>query len=281
MDWSKAKTILIVSFILVNLLLVYNLVIENKEVTEVVDETFIEDVEGLLNNKNIRLNTEIPRNTQSLPTLLVEYENIDVDSINERYFENQSKIINNSEELTVLEREDEKVTLVNEKLLIYESKNIENQIDIKTIEDAKNIALQFLTDRGYDTSDFKLSHSKTVEDRFYLEFSKIYKDRFLESAFTNVQIDNTGIKKLERLWLNVKEESDTSIYITKAPKSILELLSINRAYNKTIADISLSYYFDPERHDYVENPEKAKLGRTIPAWRVKFEDGYKIFLDDY
>lgn len=280
MDWSKAKTILIVSFILVNILLIYNLIVENKESVEIVDELFLEDVEDLLNNKNIILNTEIPKGIQSLPTLLVEYEKTNIRRINQVFFDNQAQIINKGEGLIVLETEDRKLTLVNNKLLIYESMSNKEDANINNIEEANEFARNFLIKKGYDISDFKLSNSKIVEDDYYLEFSKVYNDRYLESAFTNFHLDSTGVKKMERLWLNVKEESKTPIYITEASKSILELLSINKAYDKTISDISLSYYFDPERHDYVENPKKARLGRTIPAWRIKFEDGYKIFLDD-
>lgn len=280
MDWSKAKTILIVSFILVNILLIYNLIVENKESVEIVDELFLEDVEDLLNNKNIILNTEIPKGIQSLPTLLVEYEKTNIRRINQVFFNNQAQITNKGEGLVLLETEDRKLTLVNNKLLIYEAMSNKEDANINNIEEANEFARNFLIKKGYDISDFKLSNSKIVEDDYYLEFSKVYKDRYLESAFTNFHLDSTGVKKMERLWLNVKEESKTPIYITEASKSILELLSINKAYDKTISDISLSYYFDPERHDYVENPKKARLGRTIPAWRIKFEDGYKIFLDD-
>lgn len=280
MDWSKAKTILIVSFILVNIILGYNLFLVNSDANNAVNELFEEDVVALLANKNIRLDTEIPKDTEDIPTLLVEYENISMGNIKKRFFGDNGQIINTSEGLSVIEKEDEKLTVLNGKLLIYESKKIEEQ-DIQNAEMAKELGLKFLIKRGYDISDLKLSHNKMVDDEHYLEFSKIYNNRHLEFAFTNLHINNTGVKKMERLWINVIEEAKSPIGISNAHKSILELLSMNRAYDKTITDISLSYYFDPERHEYIENPERAKQGRAIPAWRIQFEDGYKIFLDNY
>lgn len=281
MDWSKAKTILIVSFILVNIILVYNLFMGNIDGDTRVDKEFMGDVVELLANKDIILDAEIPNETEGLPTLLVEYENISMGNINKNFFGNSGEIINNGEGLSVIESDNEKIKIINGKLLIYESQKLEEKYDIKDMEMAKELALNFLKTWGYDTSDLKLSHSKTIEDEYYLEFSKIYNGRYLESAFTNMHINNTGIKELERLWLNVIEEAKSPINISNGYKSILGLLSMNRAYNKTITDISLSYYFDPERHEYIENPEKAKLGRAIPAWRIQFNDGYKIFLDNY
>src|SRR5690606_9906755 len=115
----------------------------------------------------------------------------------------------------------------------------------------------------------------------YLEYSKVYKDTFVERAYTNFQIDGRGVKRFERLWLNVKEIGDTKIYISTAPKSLLNLLGMKELYNNSITDISLCYYFDPEKHEYIEEPGEAKQGRAVPAWRIQFEDGYKVYIDDY
>lgn len=281
MDWSKAKTILIISFILVNIVLVYNLIIAERDVSRVVDSIFAEDVVEMLENKDIKLATEIPQETEGLFTLLVQYEDLNSEDLNEEFFSGKADILNKGEGLLLLETKGEKLTIVNGKLLIYESENREEKYNIKDIDEAEQLALGFLQDRGYDTSDLKLSYSKILGDEYSLEFSKIYNDKYLESAFTNVKIDNTGIRKLERLWLNVRDEGKTQVNISNAHKSILGLLDMHKAYNKTISDISLAYYFDPEKHEYIENPEMAKQGRAIPAWRVQFEDGFIIFLDDY
>lgn len=281
MDWSKAKTILIVSFIIVNIILVYNLIIENDDVDSIVDEKFAQDVVELLKNKDIKLETEIPREAEGLPTLLVQYEDLNIFDINKEYFKGKGEITSKGDSLSILEVEDEKITIVNKKLIIYESQARKKEYKINNIEEASGLVLKSLEERGYDISDLKLSYSKKIDDDYYLEYSKMYNGRYLESAFTNVHINNGGIIKLERLWMNVREEAKTPIYIANAHKSILELLSMNRAYNKTITDISLSYYFDPDRHEYIENPEMTKQGRAIPAWRIQFDDGYKIFLDNY
>lgn len=281
MDWSKAKTILIISFILVNIILVYNLILGERDIDLTVDKVFAEDVIDLLENKNIKLNTEIPQELGQLSPLLVQYEELNMGDINREYFGNKADMINKGEGLSLLEYGDEKVTIVNGKLLIYESQKRQEEYNIEDIDEAAKLALEFLNNRGYNTSDLKLSQSNVADGIYSLEFSKVYNDRYLESAFTNVMIDNTGVKKLERLWLNVREESNTKVSISNAHKAILGLLNMNRAYNKTIEDISLSYYFDPEIHEYIENPEMAKQGRAIPAWRVQFEGGYTVFLDDY
>ncbi len=57
---------------------------------------------------------------------------------------------------------------------------------------------------------------------------------------------------------------------------------MGEVYGKTITDISICYYFDPQKHNYLEDLGEARQGgRAVPAWRIQFSDGYKIFIDEY
>lgn len=281
MDWSKAKTILIISLIIVNIILGMAIFNSNQDVETTVSEEFVEDSIKLLSNKEISVATEIPREIPSLQSLILEYETFRTSELNDKFFNDKGKVSIKGEGLVEILSTDEKLTILNDKLIIYESNKTDETHRINTNDDAVKMASDFLIDLEYDTIDMKLSYIKKSEGRYFLEFSKIHNDRYVESAFTNIQLDNTGIKKLERLWLNVIEEGDTPIFISSAPKSILGLLSMNEVYGKTIRDISLCYYFNPEKHEYILNPLETKQGKAIPAWRIQFEDGYKVFIDDY
>lgn len=281
MDWSKAKSILIVAFIVTNLLLGYVLFIDGRNVDATTKDEFIQDAIKLLNNKDIELAVEIPKIKPSLYGLTVEYEMINADTIVQNYFSGEGIVNSKDIDFIQVSNKNEHVTIVNRKLLIYESDTLDEKYDIEDEEHAIKVALDFLYDRKYDTSDMKLSYSKYEKGIYYLEYSKVYNDAYLESSFTNIQVDNTGVRKLERTWLNVKETGETPIYISSAPKSILGLLSMENVYGKVIKDISLCYYFEPLKHDYLENPSEAKQGKAVPAWRIQFEDGYKVFLDNY
>ena len=127
----------------------------------------------------------------------------------------------------------------------------------------------------------ELTFIKEENDTFYIEYSKLYNGVFVERAYTNFQIDGRGVKRFERVWLIVEDLGETEIYISTAPKAILALLDMEDVYGKTIENISLCYYFDPQKHDYLEEPGEAKQGKAIPAWRIQFQDGYKVFIDDY
>ena len=281
MDWSKAKTILIVAFILTNIALGAVLLSNNNQTESTIAHGFVEDVTRLLKNKDISVETEISREIPSLKTLGVEYEVIDISKINNNFFQGKGVVELKEEGLVEILNGDEYISITNKKILLYEDRNkSEKYIDL-TEDRAKDIAIDFLENKKYDISDMKLSNVKEEEGIYHIEFSKIYNDRYLETAYLNMVVDTRGVKTLERMWLNVQGEGEVSIYINTAPKAVLSLLSMEEAYGKTIKDISLCYYFDPEKHEYIKDPQNAKKGKTIPAWRVLFDDGEKIIIDNY
>jgi len=281
MDWSKAKTILIVAFIITNLLLAYVLLNSEKQVETTLNDSFVEDVIGILERKNITINVNIPRDIPSLNTIMVEYETIEPNEINRYFFNGEGKLENKGSGIVEISYGDELVTIANKKILSYTNNNSEVKYSDLDEDKAKELALNFLEERNYDTSDMKLSFVKSDGKSFSLEFTKIYNDRYLEKSNTNIFVDSSGVKKLERMWLNPIEEGEKYIYINTAPKALLSLLSEEKAYGKAIDEISLCYYFDPAEQDFVDNPEDAKRGKTVPAWRVLFEDGTKIIIDNY
>lgn len=281
MDWSKAKNILIVAFVVINILMGYVLIVKDKEVDATNSPEFIDQAVELLNKKDIKVHTEVPNISPELSALTVVYENMKPELLNKNFFNNKGYISSKSEELVEISLDDENISIFNKKLITYESNTTEDKYPNLDEDDVVTIAKDFLIENGYKIKDLKLSFMKRVADYYYVEFSKVYNDIYLESAFTNIQIDSRGVIKMERMWLDVKDVGESLISISPAPKSILGLLSMKEVYGKTIEDISLCYYFNPGKHDYIEDPLEAKQGRAIPAWRIQFEDGYKVIMDNY
>lgn len=281
MDWSKAKTILIVAFLITNIILGFVVLSSERQEESTIKQSFIEDVIDILGKKNISIDTEIPKEAPTLNTLEVEYEVLDSDRVNKDFFNGKGNFDFEDRDLIEISKGSESVTVIKNKILKYENNN--NEIIYKDIdkEKATDIGMEFLEDKKYDLSDMKLYFIKEKDNEYTLEFSKVYGDRYLETAYTSMEIDARGVKSLERLWLNALDEGDTPIYINAAPKAILELISMEEAYGKNIVDISLSYYFEPKKNEYIEEVQDARKGKTIPAWRVLFDDGYKIVIDNY
>lgn len=281
MDWSKAKTILIVAFIITNILLGYMLINEKNIGESTVKDEFVEDVVKLLQDKNISVATQIPKEMPYLNTMTVEYEKLSLKEVNKNFFGDKGIIKDDEKGFGELVKGNESVVIVNNKLIMYENKEGKEIYEDLNKERAIQLSEEFIKKNGFDISDMKLNFIKEEKGVFYLEYSKVYNDIYVERAYTNLQIDKRGVKKFERLWLITENLGETKIAINTAPKSILALLGMDEVYGKTITDISLCYYFDPQKHDYLKEPEEAKKGKAVPAWRIQFDDGYKVYIDEY
>lgn len=281
MDWSKAKTILIIAFLVTNLILVNVLVRQTRVEEPTIKEEFFQEVIRLLSNKEIEMATELPRDIPHLNTLIVKYDKIGLRELNNRFFQNLGYINTDEEDLGKIIHEEESILVFNKKLILYENKDETALYKELNEEKAIEIGEEFLREKEFNGEDMRLTFVKEENATFYLEYSKVFQDIYIERAYTNFQIDNRGVKRFERLWLIDEEMGDTDIYISTAPKAILELLGMSEVYGKSITDISISYYFDPQRHNYLEDVGEARQGKAVPAWRVQFADGYKVFIDDY
>jgi hypothetical protein len=282
LDWEKAKTILLIALIIVNLLIGGIFLIERIE--EKSHEFEEAEVINKLNEKGIVLDVEIPTGNNELNGLVVEYEIYDANDINERFFDGEGSINYISEDIYEVSHENEVVTVINGKLLIYEGETEEN-LDYEIMDlpnssgRAIQIAMEFMKDRGFSTEDMELTFLSLTPEETYLSYSNIFDGNYLETSFTTFEIRDGKVFKMERTWLDVNKIEDIVLKTVPAKKALLELLMREEVYGKTITDISICYYFDPEKQDYFSRYKEIVEGRTIPAWRIQFSDGYKIILD--
>ena len=119
MDWSKAKTILIVAFIITNILLIYVFIGEKGIEEPTLKEDFIGNVEKLLKDKDIYLATEIPTDMPYLNTMNVSYENMTIDDLNRLFFENKGILVKDGDAFSQIVKEKESVVIINNKLILY------------------------------------------------------------------------------------------------------------------------------------------------------------------
>lgn len=282
MDWKKIKKILIIALLVANaVLFFYTKYNDFRLKNESTRRDFVREVTELLAEKNIELDTKIPRQTKKLPSVLVSFETSSEEDINDRYFKGAGKVERPSTDLAEISLGDEYVNLVNGRRAFYENRKKENNFKIDSLEEAQNIAQKFLLDKKYDTRDIYLSYYKIDGDKYILNYTKVFDSIPVESSYTNFIIDARGVMSMDRLWLDVLDKSDQKIYLYPAPRALLSLLNKTEYYNKTIEKISPCFYFNPEDQGYIEDITRAVNGRAIPAWKVKFTDGEYTVLSNY
>lgn len=282
MDWKRIKKILIIALLVANAILFcysnYNNFRLRNESTRI---DFVREVSDLLAEKNISLDTNIPRRSKKLPSVLVSFETSSEEDINDRYFRGKGKVARPSTDLAEISLGDEYVNLLNGRRVFYENRHKEDKYKLDSLEEAQNIAQKFLLDKKYDTRDIYLSYYQVDGDKYILNYTKIFDSLPVESSYTNFVIDARGVMSMDRLWLDVLNKSEQKIHLAPAGRALLSLLNKTEYYNKTIEKISPCFYFNPEDQGYIEDITRAVNGRAIPAWKVKFTDGEYTVLSNY
>src|SRR5690606_33542273 len=105
-----------------NLLLIYVLVGENHIYEPTLKDEFIDEVIALLAEKDIRLGTDIPKEIPRLNSMIVEYERVNIEQLNQNYFDNEGIIEQNTVGLSKVVKGEESFLLINERSIIYENK---------------------------------------------------------------------------------------------------------------------------------------------------------------
>lgn len=278
MDWSKAKSILIIAFIVTNLFLVYVLYSTQSIDNTNVDYEFINDVKDLLLEKKINIDSTIPTEIPSLPLLTIEYETYDPHELADTFLGEYT--IEEVEDNEYYKNGKEALTINNSNEIIYTNEN--NTEKLNSLEKDELIALaeKFIRDKGFAIDDYKLSDFRESDGTYSIEFNKYIENIFLEKSYMKFSIDEYGIRRFERYWVISAELGESSITLVSAPRALLKLVTIEDAYGKTIIDIVPCYYLDLTKHTSIGDPKNMKGGKAALAWRIQFSDGTKIFLED-
>ncbi len=283
MNWAKAKNILIIAFLITNLILLYALTLDENHDTNYskLEKEFVQKVISKLKEKNIKVDCTIPDSELLMSLMSVEYQTYNPTKIGDVFLKDYSmKHEHKNDEIYLFKNDKETMFLKNKKEIIYEknsSKVIYEELDDEKIS---SVVVDFLKEKKLYKDDYKLVSHKVIGKTHILEYTKYYKGMCIEPSYMIFEIDNTGIKKFKRKWLNPTKVNQGKISIRSAPEALLRLLSRKKAYGKTIKSISVCYYFDllDESLGHISNTLR---GDAIPAWRIYFEDGTKIFLEEY
>lgn len=276
MDWKKIKTNMIIILLILNGILATLYFYNNyqRQPYLVSDET-IEELELRLEKKGINLNTEIPKGRHSLKPLIVRYKEEQPVELNQRFFENFGQVVL-EDNITKITNKEEEITIINNRRLLYENfGNIEADG-----ENSKEKALKFLEDRGFKIEDLVLTNVDDIDGFTTYEFTRSFGDILLETSYTRITMFGGRVYTMDRLWIEIIEEDKAAIEMEPAHKALFKLLG-REIEDKDIDSIEICYYFNPEEQGLIEDNTRAERGRAIPAWRIGFEDGSSVVIDNY
>ena len=242
MNWSKAKTILIIALLFTNILLIYTYGFHGKEEGEMQDKATLVEV---LASQNIYLNVDIPEKHESMPILSIQYAETDRE---------------------LVEREMREVEPVDV--------NVGKASYIKTAE-------SFLQNCGYMTDTVELSEvqiepNAETDNRKIVRFRNIYNDIAVEESYMVCTFEDGVLVDFDRYWLEPVSLSKKKIRTISAAAAMISFMSEATEDEPTvIEDIELVYWLK----DAGFNAYTAVSDMAFPAWRVTYNGGQVRHID--
>ena len=264
MNWNKAKTILIIAFIILNIFLIYAVRENNNQNYEGLDDSFIKKVEENLSEKNIVIETEIPKEIYKMPLLEVEYRIFQENDV--LYFlgdEYEERI----EEEYFVKDDGSYIKIENNKKLIYNIRGINDVLNISEEEGLKFVE-DFINIKNINLENYELDLKKAEENFYIFTYKRIYENKILENDYYKFIVDSDGVAGIEMQNIEIVEPKEGLIYVTSAYESLLRLKNESKS-NKKIQEVEICYYTDENNLEW-ENIVRANMD---PTWKVVFKDG--------
>ena len=286
MDWSKAKNILIIAFIVTNMLLVLHLgkdIYYGRDI-QIISDKYIQDVENHLAENGIRVKGNIPKEILSLPVLMVKYQYFEPDEVAEQLLgEGYKKLKDGQYKL-----KDKTLSVFGDKKLVYKDASSSTANYGLDEEEAEELATEFLKGKGL------YSNYLIMEQVYYgvvrefddvplykLVYHQTYKNRFLGESFINVYVNYRGVVGMEALLLKTEKTQQLKKKVIPATEALL--MKMNDIINDNhgdilITNIEIGYYFNPEEIQ-VADWENIESGSAFPSWRIILQNGKTYYVE--
>jgi len=276
MDWSKIKTVLIVTFVIINLILGYSLYISTTAYTRElpVEQEVFDEVAALLAERNISVDVTMESYKEYMPSVTVAYETYQLEEDAKKFLDEGYEVIDGFAILG-----EEAVKVENDTSLKYYYTVPLDEENNATEASAKEVAVAFLSKYGYDIPEAPWRVDQQGEF-LVVTYKQFYDEFFLDETYMTLEIYDNEVVRFSRKWFQSVLERDINKEIIPPSEALFKV--IERAYNETITygetmvieKMELGYRLDDNiLFSYI------KSGDVFPYWRITFSDGRIIYIE--
>lgn len=242
MDWSKAKTILIIALIAANIFLIVTYGLSKGEAQKSREERQAETIE-LLEKRNIFIETKIPDDKGRMAVLTVEYDNLD-----------QRLLLRQLQHQDALPEKEETEDAIRKKVEEF-------FIDCRIWN--KNVVLDRVIKEG---------------DNITLYYKNVVDGIPLEDSYIACTVEKGKVTSLSRYWLKSLDFGTAKQDTIPATVALLHFMSMNKEEDVIyIEKIEMVYWLDSALID----TESPVLDTARPAWKITYNKGKVVHIDAY
>ncbi|HHW49712.1 MAG TPA: hypothetical protein GXX14_14000 [Clostridiaceae bacterium] len=261
MDWARSKTILIMTLVVFNIVLLVNICLYRSE--QNISRETIKNAEDILNRRGVTLKCDIPLFDGKVPALVLESNGIGdlklLDRLALQFNASKDKI-----------KEGVKVQS-GSKTLFYDGKNTityadaspSGDIDIYSKSEVEKYIRKYFSNLGFNMGSYILDEFAVTEDNnIKVTFIEKYKGYPIFSNYLKVVVSAEGIREFEYRHNKMKEQKGNSNNIMPAYQVLLKNFTNNK--DAVITGIDIGYKSSDSENEMKETTE-------WPKWRVRVE----------
>lgn len=275
MNWNKAKSILLICFLIIDVVL---LSMYLKRLGEGEKDLSISKADAieLLSKQGIAVDEAQLKDGGGYKGLIVRYHDFDIDRANQIFFDGKAEL-DDRYELKILAMDDRSVSISQGNLFSYMDASEETRYPELDEKLAKSIAEKFIDENSLNIRDLVFDGVYKDEGAYQVHYAIKHDESYLENSFVNFTIDKRGIRRLDMMYLEYINEEDEEMLLGDVKDKILSIIDKPEVQDKSIASIDMCYYLDEVTLDQSYELKITRL-RAKPHWRITFTDGYKMIL---
>jgi regulatory protein YycI of two-component signal transduction system YycFG len=261
MNWIRAKNILIVTFIIIDLLLLGNVVYSYGPAESIKRNREQEQTLNMLKASGITVDAKIPQQTPAMSLLRVEVDNYNSKSIGRILSGGYSEEVSGDEH--IYRTLTEIISIAPNGDLNY--KSIVPLTFNVSIEEG---LLNFLTSKGIAEPGMYIESVEEKDGLHTVKISHQVDGYFLDMSYIKAEIGPRSVKIVKH-WLKPAGYLSRKKKVVPAYKALGSFMG-SRGGNRSIriTDIELGYFF---------SWDEAASGEAVPAWRITTDKGIYYF----
>lgn len=242
MDWTKAKTILLIALLITNLFLgaiyVFAQIRQNED-----EEMLQKETIALLEAKQIYVETVLPLKHNKMPVLNIRYDRMDPDLLEEQ-LASQTPLPEN--------RRSREYILGMAGDFLYKCGIL-----------AENVVLDRVEERGTET---------------IVSYKNVYEGISIEESYIQCTVKDGMVTELTRYWLHPIDFGRTKKATMSASAALIHFMSGKDSKESIkVEDMSLVYWLDPSAYGM----ETTVYDTAFPAWKVTYNGGKIRYIPAY
>lgn len=261
MEWSKAKSTLIVLFAVLNVFLFISILLGGANSR--LSSDYKDQVTSLLKSKNIRIEAQIPSYNADTGSIVYKDGDIDEDRVVEFFLGQAAGEDNNEEKVWY---EDGKVLEIGNNIIIFKDNSPDNRLNIQDKDALLRELKRVFDGLGIKMRDYVADIWQQQDDRVYIRYIKKYKKQLLLDTHADFIFSEAGME-----YVAIVDREVSHTIAASEIMSAWHILPTSKIQSdSTISGIDFGYKRIHEGELY-----------DSPVWRIRFLDGTECFYNAY